>query len=84
MCKISLKCSQMCEIREDAGEINLLPGLLHNRQSSKLLKRIKHGFLYFVRNLDDITSPLQILDLYNSFESYDSKLGCRSLWDTLY
>ena len=28
--------------------------------------------------------PLHILDLDNLFENYDSRLGCRSLWDTLY
>ena len=36
------------------------------------------------RHLDDITSPLQILDLDNLFEKYGSMLRCRSLWDTLY
>ena len=52
--------------------------------SSDLLNPIERGFRHFVRDLDDITDPLQILDWYNSFESYGSKLGCRSLWDTLY
>ena len=37
-----------------------------------------------VSNLDDVTSPLQILESDNSFEIYGSNLGCRSLWDTLY
>ena len=31
-----------------------------------------------------ITSPLGILNLNNSIESYDSKLRCPSFWDTLY
>ena len=47
-------------------------------------KRIEHGFPHNVLNLDDITSPLQILNLDNVSESYDSKLRCRFLWDTLY
>ena len=44
---------------------------------------MEHGFLNNVLNLDEITSPLQILDLDNLFENDDSKLGCRSLWDTM-
>ena len=34
--------------------------------------------------LINITSPLGILNLNNSIESYDSKLRCPSCWDTLY
>ena len=52
--------------------------------SSKLLNRIEHSFLHNVWNLVDITSPLEILNLDNSIESYYSRLRCRSFWDTLY
>ena len=32
----------------------------------------------------DIRSPLEILNVDTSIESYDSTLRCRSFWDTLY
>ena len=58
--------------------------VLHKAHIFKTTQRIKHGFLHNVSNLDDITSPVQILELDNLFERYGSKLGCRSLCDTLY
>ena len=44
----------------------------------------KSGFLHNVWNLVDITSLLDILNIFNSIESYDSKLRRPSFWDTLY
>ena len=54
--------------------------MLHNSVSSKPLKRIEHGFLHNVSYIDEIISPLQILEMDSLFESYGSKLGCRSLY----
>ena len=51
---------------------------------SKVHLRIERSFLHNVWNLVDITSPLEILNLNRSIESYDSKLRCPSFWDTLY
>ena len=47
--------------------------------------KVEQGCLHNVLNVDDITPLLQMLDLGNYLsEIYSLKLGCYSLWDTLY
>ena len=76
--KFQTLCSKSCAIRLSSSE-----------DMSDYVTKFKNtfiecGFLHNVWNLVGITSPLEILNLNNSIESYDSKLRCPSFWDTLY